>query len=81
MSKRPASGDATKVRSWLIEYREKKGMTQGQVANAADISQPSYCDIEKGKINPKPETAMRIGDVLEFSWTIFFEGRKEDTAE
>ena len=73
MGKRQATVDAMKVRSWLIELREAAGMTQGQVAEEAGISQPSYCDIENGRSNPKPETAMKIGSVLRFPWPRFFE--------
>lgn len=74
MSKQAAERDASKVRSWLIKKRESMNMTQGQVAAAADISQPSYCDIENGKTTPKPGTAMKIGDALSFPWTWFFDG-------
>ena len=73
MGKRQATGDALKVRSWLIELREAAGMTQGQVAEEVGISQPSYCDIENGKSKPKPETAMKVGSVLGFQWPRFYE--------
>lgn len=73
MGKKATVYDAAKIRSWLIEIREASGMTQGQVADASEIAQPSYCDIERGKINPKPETAKRIGSVLKFPWTRFYD--------
>lgn len=73
MSKRQEREGATNIRRWLIEIREAAGMTQGQVAEAADISQPSYCDIENGKSNPKPQTAKRIGSVLGFPWARLYE--------
>lgn len=73
MEKKQGKGDFPKVRSWLIDVRTGAGMTQGQAADAAGISQPSYCDIENGKINPKPETAKRIGAALGFSWIRFYE--------
>ena len=73
MSKRRGTGPAAKVRSWLIALREERGMTQGQVAAAVGIAQPSYFAIEKGISTPKPETAQRIGAELGFPWTRFFE--------
>lgn len=74
MSSKTATGASLKVRGWLIALREEKGMTQGQVAAAAGIAQPSYYEIEKGISNPRPETAMRIAAVLSFPWTKFYEG-------
>lgn len=61
------------MREWLAERRRKLEYTQAEVAAASQISQPSYCDMENGKINPKPETAKRIAEVLKFPWTDFFD--------
>ena len=69
---RSAERGAT-VREWLIRIREEKEMTQGSVANAAGIAQPSYFEIEKGISNPRPETAKKIAAVLGFPWTRFYE--------
>ena len=73
MSRRGGARASGKVREWLIEIRTERGMTQGQVAAAAGIAQPSYFEIEKGISTPKPETAQRIGAELGFPWTRFFE--------
>lgn len=62
-----------KIRGWLISIRSEKDMTQGAVANAAGIAQPSYFEIEKGISTPRPETAKRIAAVLGFEWTRFYE--------
>lgn len=64
---------AAKVREWLIQIREAKGLTQGAVANAAGIAQPSYFEIEKGISTPRPETAMKIAAAIGFHWTRFYE--------
>lgn len=70
------------VRKWLIARREELDMTQGQVAEQVGISQPSYCDIESGKTKyPRPETAKKIGAVLGFSWTRFFEDDEESEGD
>lgn len=73
MNRKTTEGAEGKVRRWLIDLRDEKEMTQGQVAAAAGIAQPSYFEIEKGISNPKPETAMKIGAALGFSWTRFYE--------
>ena len=80
MSKKGRDGGAARVREWLISLREEHGMTQGAVASAAGISQPSYFEIEKGINKPKPENAKKIGAVLGFPWTKFYE-EDEDEAE
>ena len=61
------------MREWLIDFRKKSGLPQKAIAKEAGISQPAYCTIESGKINPSPKTAKRIADVLGFDWTLFFE--------
>ena len=76
MGGKERAGTGQRVRSWLIEIREEKGMTQGAVAAAAGIAQPSYYEIEKGITNPKPQTAMAIGAALRFPWTRFYEEEK-----
>ncbi len=78
MDNRRARRKAGKVRFWLIETRKKQDLTQGAVAAAAGISQPSYCAIENGTSDPKIETAKMIGTALGFSWSRFYED--EDSA-
>lgn len=73
-------GNWSKVREWLIQIREEKDMTQGAVANAAGIAQPSYFEIEKGISTPRPETAKKIAAVLGFPWPRFYED-EEDSEE
>ena len=72
-------GSGVTVRRWLIELREASEMTQGQVAAAAGLAQPSYFEFEKGISTPRPETAKRIGEVLGFSWTRFYDGEEGNT--
>lgn len=61
------------MRQWLIDIRKQHDMSQKQVAEQIDISQPSYCNIENGERNPTVETAKRIAYVFDFDWTRFFE--------
>ena len=77
MSKKETGGATTRVRDWLIALRDERGMTQGAVAAAAGIAQPSYFEIEKGISKPKPETAKRIGAALGFDWTRFYDEDEE----
>lgn len=60
-------------RIWLVNYRAKKGLSQNQVANQIEVSQQMYNYIENGKRNPSPKLAKKIADVLNFSWTKFYE--------
>ena len=47
------------MRDWLIAIREEFGDSQKIIAELANISQPSYCNIEKGERNPTVETAKK----------------------
>lgn len=62
-----------KKRVWLISYREKKGISQSEVARQIGITQQMYNFIENNKRNPSVEIAKKIADVLNFSWTKFYE--------
>lgn len=73
MGKEKAGRRSGKVRSWLIEIRKSQDKTQGQVAAAAGIAQPSYFQIESGQINPAIPTAKLIGAELGFPWTRFYD--------
>lgn len=64
---------------WLNEYRDKKGLTQEQVADLAKISRPYYTMIEKGKRRPGVNVAKRIANVLNFKWAIFFTQNGNET--
>lgn len=48
----------------LYALRKKAGMTQLEVAVAADISERTYADIERGTVNMRIETILRICDAL-----------------
>ncbi|HIT36870.1 MAG TPA: helix-turn-helix transcriptional regulator [Candidatus Onthousia faecipullorum] len=48
-------------------------MSQSEVARLVNITSPMYNYIESGKRRPKPELAKKIADILNFSWTRFYE--------
>ena len=48
----------------LLRIRKRMGMTQADVAEAADLSDRAYADIERGCVNMRIETILRICNVL-----------------
>ncbi|WP_274363741.1 helix-turn-helix transcriptional regulator [Paenibacillus thermotolerans] len=62
----------TTEQNWLINLRNTKDLTQEQVADLAEIKRPYYSMIESGKRLPSVKVAKRLGEILEFNWTIFF---------
>lgn len=59
-------------REWLIKLREDKGLKQFEIAKSLDISSNYYCEIEKGKKNPRWNIAMRIAEFFDVSVDNFF---------
>ena len=62
---------------WLKNKRTEKGMSQQAVAESAQIARGAYSNIENGERRPSVEVAKRIGSVLGFPWTRFFESEEE----
>lgn len=48
----------------LLAIRKRMGMTQAEVAEAAGLSDRTYADIERGTVNMRIETILRICNVL-----------------
>jgi len=48
----------------LLAIRKRLGMTQSEVAEAAGLSERTYADIERGTVNMRIETILRICSVL-----------------
>ena len=48
----------------LLMIRKRMGMTQAEVAEAAGLSDRTYTDIERGTVNMRTETILRICNVL-----------------
>lgn len=68
------------MRKWLMVIRKQKGLSQKATAEAIKITQPSYCNIENGERRPSVETAKKIGNLLGFPWTRFFEDEEQDAS-
>ena len=60
------------MRQWLIEKRNKKNLSQKILAESCGISQQTYSAFEIGTRRPRPETAMKLGKLLGFNWTLFY---------
>ena len=54
----------------LREAREKKKLTQVEVAKKADLNTNYYAVIERGEVNPKVETLIRILEALGIKLTL-----------
>lgn len=57
----------------LKSIRNAKNVTQCQVAKEVGISLSHYSLIENNKRSPSVEVAKRIGQVLDFKWTLLFD--------
>lgn len=48
----------------LLAIRKKAGLTQSEVAEAANLSARTYADIERGTVNMRIETILKICEAL-----------------
>ena len=46
----------------LRELRKNKGLLQGDVAKAVDVSQSVYARYESGKVDPPSDTLLKLAD-------------------
>lgn len=56
--------DMIAVGNRLLEIRKRLGLTQAEVAERAGVSGRTYADIERGTVNMRIETFLRICNVL-----------------
>ncbi|MGN0801128.1 MAG: helix-turn-helix domain-containing protein [Candidatus Faecivicinus sp.] len=56
--------DFLSIGNRLYAIRKRIGMTQLDVAEAAGLAERTYADIERGNVNMRTETLLRICDVL-----------------
>lgn len=59
--------DLITIGNKLYAIRKRMGLTQLEVAVAADISDRTYADIERGTVNMRIETLLRICNVLQIT--------------
>jgi DNA-binding XRE family transcriptional regulator len=65
-------------RTWLINLRKSRNMTQQDLANAVNLDITTIGKYELGERQPSPKIAKMIAAVLGFDWTRFFD---EENAE
>ncbi len=63
------------MREWLIESRNRKQLTQKDVADNIGITRQMISAIENGTASPSVSVAQSIGKLLDFEWTKFFEDK------
>jgi len=51
----------------LLTIRKKAGLTQAEVAEKAGLSDRTYADIERGTVNMRIETILRICEALKIT--------------
>lgn len=56
--------DFSVIGNKLLAIRKKAGLTQTEVAEAAGLSNRTYADIERGTVNMRIETVLRICEAL-----------------
>lgn len=56
--------DLQSIGNRLLSIRKRMGMTQAEVAEAAGLSDRTYADIERGSVNMRIETILRICNVF-----------------
>ena len=62
------------MRKWLTQKRLEKNEPLSVIADMTGISESYLSQIETGKRRPSPEKAKKIAEVLDFDWTLFYEG-------
>ena len=56
--------DMRTIGNKLLAFRKRSGLTQAEVAEAAGLSDRTYADIERGTVNMRTETLLKICNVL-----------------
>ena len=56
--------DMRKIGNKLLMLRKHAGLTQAELAEKAGLSDRTYADIERGNVNMRIETLLKICDVL-----------------
>lgn len=49
----------------LLSLRKRSGLTQAELAEAAGLSERTYADIERGTVNMRTQTLMRICQAMD----------------
>ena len=66
-------------RTWLVSLRGDQ--SQAAIAQASEISQQYYCNIEQGTRIPSVSVAKRLGKILNFDWNRFYEDDRSPSTD
>lgn len=61
------------MRTWMANAREKKNLTQQQLAELVDVTRQAISAIENGERFPRPALAKRISEELGEPISKFYE--------
>ena len=56
--------DMQQIGNKILIFRKKAGLTQAELAEKAGLADRTYADIERGNVNMRIETFLRICDAL-----------------
>lgn len=73
--------DFVEIGNKFLYFRKKIGMTQAEVAESASISDRTYADIERGTVNMRVETLLRICNVMKITPNEILTTGKETSTE
>lgn len=62
----------------LKVIRKNANLTQEALSELCGCGRTTICMIENGNLNPSVRLAKKIGGVLGFEWTSFYEEEEED---
>ena len=65
MFRRPAQRPKVGVASRVRQYREKRGLTQQELAQRSGVSRQSVISIEKGRYVPSLVLALKLSEIFE----------------
>lgn len=54
----------------LIELRKAKGLTQRELAKAANLTQPAIARLESKVVTPQLDTLIKVADALDYEFDL-----------
>jgi transcriptional regulator with XRE-family HTH domain len=69
----PRSDFGRRIKHW----RHESGLSQEQLATAADLSEPTISSLERGQSDPKLSTIHKIAQALELPPSVFLDISRE----
>lgn len=70
--------DFREIGNRLLAIRKKCGLTQSEVAEASELSDRTYAEIERGAVNARMETILKICSALQITPNEILTGKTTD---